>query len=80
MSNDQRLTTADRTSGAAISRHDDLEGIAPMELRKLAGLTVDCRALMRRIAALSAGMSTYWSPFARHAAGAPQGPIRLSIS
>lgn len=50
-------------------------------VRKLAGLPVDRRDLLRGAAALSAaGMATYWNPFARHVARAQDGPIRFGVS
>lgn len=43
--------------------------------------SVDRRSVVRGAAALSAaGMASYWSPFARHVAGAQEGPIRFGVS
>ncbi len=51
-----------------------------MALRKLTSHGLDCRAVLRGAAALVAGMASYWTPFARYAAHAQEGPIRFGVS
>lgn len=52
-----------------------------MAIRDQANRRLDRRTVVRGAAALSAaGMASYWSPFARHAARAQDGPIRFGVS
>jgi len=42
--------------------------------------TTNRRCLLRGAAVLSAGMASYWTPFARHSARAQEGSIRFGVS